>query len=493
MPVRRSLAVVLAVVGLITLAHAQPMRAGTIWEWPSAVSPCGTTLQACIDGHASGDGIAIAESGPINEPIKIQNKSFSLSVEPGYTPVFESLLVENTISTPIHVSISGMVFVNQVVVEAYAGPGSVYSFDHIQAVSSGADPGFYAVIDASSTVNLTSSTFTEQGFYQGIDITGPGTAAIVTANLVGNYVSGAGTTMSLGGIEVDATDANNLYANLYNNAVWNTGQGFTTGYGIHIGARDDTGAAATLVGNTVARVTGDGIQLDDGQVAPNKFSLDLYNNIVTNTTLSAINATSQDPTTFALASGSNDFYLNHEANHTLGKSLGSNLAVQPKYTSLATGNLSLSSVSPVIDKGITCPPGGTADPDAAGNHRLAGKSVDIGAYERGAVAPTGEVVLGTSAPELLIGTAGDDILCGYGGNDTLTGGGGNDYLDGGTGADKLYASIGKSRLYGDGGKDLLCAKNGVAGDYLNGGPGTDSYRADSGDTKVSVEVLGNCN
>jgi len=254
MPVRRSLLAVLAAVALLTLAHAQPTRAGTTYEWPSAVAPCATTLQACIDGHASGDGVAIAESGAIHESIKIQDKSFSISVEAGYSPVIDSLLVENTTSTAIHVSVSGPVFAHQVFVEAFNGAGSIYSFDHIQASSSGSGPGLYANVQASSTVNLTSSKFTETGFYPGIDITAPGTAALLTANLVGNYVSGAGTTMSSGGINVDATDATNLYANLYNNAVWDVGQGYADAYGIRIGARSDGGAAANLVGNTVARV-----------------------------------------------------------------------------------------------------------------------------------------------------------------------------------------------------------------------------------------------
>jgi len=307
-------------------------------------------------------------------------------------------------------------------------------------------------------------------------------------------VSGAGTTQSSGGIYLSATDANYLTANVYNNAVWDVGQGPSTGTnsGIYLAARDSLGATFNVAGNTVARVTQDGIRVNDEQDAPNRFALNLFNNIVTNTTESAIDVSGDEPTTFALLSGSNDFYLNQQPSHTLGKSLGSNLAVQPKYTNLATGDLTLRSISPVINRGSTCSPAGTADPDAAGHHRLAGPTVDLGAYEYGAVNPTGLVLLGTPGSDALNGTAGADILCGYAGGDTLRGNGGNDYLDGGEGADKLYVGAGQSRLYGQGGKDLLCAQNGMAGDYLNGGGGTDSYQADTGDTKVSVEVLGSC-
>ena len=157
----------------------------------------------------------------------------------------------------------------------------------------------------------------------------------------------------------------------------------------------------------------------------------------------------------------------------------------------ATGNLALRPSSPVIDEGVTCSPGGVAGPDAAGNNRRFGPSVDMGAYEFGAGQP-GLVLVGTSGPDLLTGGPGNDILCGYGGGDTLNGKGGNDYLAGGNGLDRLHGGLGNDRLYGGPANDLLCAKDGSGGDYLNGGRGTDSYRADRGDVKVSVERLGNC-
>jgi RTX calcium-binding nonapeptide repeat (4 copies) len=475
---------------LTTLTFAHSARAATTWIWPSA--SCSSTLTACVAGAASGDTVLVATNNTVVEQVPIKDKSLTLSAQTGFSPTINSLYIQNNVSTPPTVSLSNLAFTGSVIIEAYNGPGGKYSFDHISAVGSGADPGLYGIIDASSTVNVTRSSFSQSGFYPGIELAGNGAGnPNLTANIVGNYVSGAGATMSEAGIQIDVTDARAVTVNVYNNAIWNVGQGGGQG-GIKLAARDSLNTMFNIVGNTIARVTGDGILIDDTQDAPNKFALDLYNNIVTNTTGAAVNATADEPSTFVLSSGSNDFYLNHAPNHTLGDSLGSNLAVQPKYTDLATGNLTLRSISPVIDKGVVCPPGGTADPDAAGNHRLAGPSVDIGAYERGAVAPTGVVLLGTNGIDSLNGTSGADILCGYGGNDTLRGGGGTDYLDGGTGNDKMYVTGGPSRLYGQAGNDLLCAANGVAGDYLNGGKGKDSYRADSGDTKVSLELLGNC-
>src|SRR5690606_37369047 len=55
--------------GVCALAPAAQAQLPTIHIWPSDVPPCHTTLQACVDGAASGDQIRIATNGPISEEI----------------------------------------------------------------------------------------------------------------------------------------------------------------------------------------------------------------------------------------------------------------------------------------------------------------------------------------------------------------------------------------------------------------------------------------
>lgn len=74
----------------------------------------------------------------------------------------------------------------------------------------------------------------------------------------------------------------------------------------------------------------------------------------------------------------------------------------------------------------------------------------------------GELLVGTSGPDLIFGGAGADRIHGRGGDDIICAGGGADYVDGG---------LGKDRIYGQGGDDILQGGNG--GDWIHGGPGDD--------------------
>jgi Ca2+-binding RTX toxin-like protein len=161
----------------------------------------------------------------------------------------------------------------------------------------------------------------------------------------------------------------------------------------------------------------------------------------------------------------------------------------------ATGGLALQATSPLIDAGQVCSPGGVAITDAAGHTRLAGPSVDMGAFERDAGPTTGVALVGGGGPDSLVGTPGADILCGMGGDDKLEGGGGRDYLDGGAGADLLFGDGGPDRLFGGPGDDpCLDTKDGVHGnDRADGGPGNDGFLGDSGDVRVNVEHPTMCN
>ena len=455
------------------------------WIWPGS-APCNTTLQACVTNASSGDTVLVAQSGTISEQITIRDKSLILTAQTGFNPVIDAGVVVNSSGgATVDVTISDIDFAHSVLVSLSQGTGNVVTLDHISAVSSGADPGVYATVYNESTVNVLHSTFADGGFYPGIELTSPVSHANLTYNVIGNSVTGHGRSDNPTGIYLNATDAGTLKVNVYNNAVWDVGQGTpgSTSGGIFLGARDSLDADFNVVGNTFSKIAADGIRVNDEQDAPNHLSLDLFNNIVAGTTGSAVNVTSDgEPATFVVRGGRNDFTSNGQKNHTLGNPLGTNLSVTPKFVHPSTGNLALQSTSPVIDEGVTCSLGGVAGPDAAGKNRRFRSSVDIGAYEFGAGQP-GLVLLGTSAPDTLTGGAGNDILCGYGGDDTLHGRGNNDLVDGGKGHD---------RLFGGPGDDMLCAKDGSGGDHLSGGKGTDAYDADPGDVTATVEKPSSC-
>jgi Ca2+-binding RTX toxin-like protein len=300
-----------------------------------------------------------------------------------------------------------------------------------------------------------------------------------------------------GGIEVFADGAGSVRADILNNSVWDVGR-------CHCGiaasiAVDATGSGnvdANIVGNTVERTQGDGVFVLNQLESSGRLAADVFNNVVSHAMGAGIDLGSTNASTLTFRAGYNDFYKNAVGNLLQGSSIGpGNLAKDPQYLDRTAGNFRLKATSPVIDKGVVCSPGGVADPDAVGKHRLAGASVDLGAYERGAAAPTGVVRVGgdSAGGDSLIGTAGADILCGNGGTDFLNGKAGNDYLDGGKGNDTLVGGAGSDRLFGGNGDDRLCTRDGVKGnDHLDGGKGFDRYQVDANDVRVSVEAKGTC-
>jgi Ca2+-binding RTX toxin-like protein len=495
---RRLFASLVVALALATSVQPQGARAATTWIWPSG--SCNSTLQACVTNALSGDTVLVAQNGLTAEQINITNKSLTLTAQTGFAPTLNAAVVQNSGMTGmplVNVTISNIDFAHSVLISLSTGSGHTITLDHISAVSSGADPGVYGTIYVTSTVNVLHSDFPMGGFHPGIELTSPvAMDQALVYNVIGNTVSGHEVANAQTGIYLNATDAGSLTVNAYNNAVWDVGHATSssTSGGFYLSSRDSGSADFNIVGNTVSR-TSDGIKVNDEQDVEqgvtHRFSLDLFDNIVVGSAESAVDVSADEPGTLFIRGGHNDFSSNGQPNQTLGHSLGTNLTAAPKFVDAAHGNLALQATSPVIDKGLTCTPGGVAGPDAAGNDRLAGATVDIGAYEFNAGAP-GFVMVGGTGPDTFIGGPHPDILCGYAGADTLFGTNAGDFVDGGKGNDKLYGGPGKDRLIGESGNDLLCANDGAGGDHLDGGKGTDSYRADPGDVKVSVEHLGNC-
>jgi Ca2+-binding RTX toxin-like protein len=247
-----------------------------------------------------------------------------------------------------------------------------------------------------------------------------------------------------------------------------------------------------VIGNTIDNSATEAIQ-QRNSFTTGRLVLNVFNNIFSHNDVRAIDLESGQPGSLVFRAGFNDYFANGNPNRLDGQSEGTgNLTVDPRYADLSTKNFRLSSNSPLINAGFTCSPGGVANPDAAGKHRLSGRAVDLGAYENGGGTITGIVLLGTSGADALNGTSGRDILCGYNGADLLKGGGGPDFVDGGDGPDKVIGGPGVDLVLGHSGDDILCTRDGTSGDVADGGSGSDRAETDGGDTRISVEGSGGC-
>jgi Ca2+-binding RTX toxin-like protein len=266
-----------------------------------------------------------------------------------------------------------------------------------------------------------------------------------------------------------------------------------------------------VVGTTVDRSRSGGLHVNN-KLASGHLTVHAFNNVFAHLGRSAISVDATNPATQTLRFGDNDTWEAGEHSTFGGAGPGrGNLHADPLFVDERHGRLALRARSPLVDAGLVCSPAGVADPDAAGRNRLAGRTVDLGAYERGATPPTGLAWSGSTGPSsVLIGTAGDDILCGGGRTDKLEGGGGRDYIDGGPGRDFIYGLAGSDRLFGGPGPDtviggpggdrifggggsdicLYSRDGGHGNDRVDGGPGRDHYRADRGDTVQNAEARG---
>lgn len=74
-----------SVVGLVGLAVV--VAGASAETWPG-VAPCAGTLQACVDGVASGATISIATNTPIVELLTVTDKSLTLAPQAGFSPSF---------------------------------------------------------------------------------------------------------------------------------------------------------------------------------------------------------------------------------------------------------------------------------------------------------------------------------------------------------------------------------------------------------------------
>ena len=500
--VRRS-SVLLAAIALslfaFNFAGAPPARASapTTWTYPGT---CNTTLQACIDGTTAGDTIQL-DANDLSTDFASIHTTITIEAATGFSPTILGLNVYDSDNAgPLSVTLSGFTVTEYIEATFSTGTGHSLAISHVSvaqpASSSSSGPGISLDAQAPSSFSVTSSHISFSNEWAGIDAFS-GSSGAVSFRAIGNYITAHGSTYAGSGIEVDSTSTGSVQADIMNNAIWDVANCNCGGAsGAFVYPQDTSTMTANFVGNTFQGVHSSDIGVRNSLNAGGSATLNVFNNIFAHATDAAIYLDDSGSIASRLAyhAGTNDEYNNGFADSLDGRSAGSgNLAVNPTFVNSHAGNLHLKSSSPLINKGQVCSAGGVANLDAAGNGRVFGSSMDLGAYERGAGAPTGQVFIGGSGADTITGTSGGDIICGMGGNDILNGGGGNDFIDGGSGKDKLTGGGGSDWLYGGSDNDTLCAKDGTGGnDHVNGGSGNDGYQIDKGDFAAQVEHKVTC-
>jgi hemolysin type calcium-binding protein len=489
---RRTLAILLAALVLGALTIAGPASAGpgvpTTWYYPTT---CATvSLQACVANANAGDTVLIDTNEEIAEFVTI-SKDLHLGATVGYDPVINGGVMVSASSDTIVVTVDDLTVYGTVQASFQGGTDHVVTFDHLD-VRGGVNT---TAISVYTTVPATASITSSMARYSydtvpNISIHAAQDAGTVQAFLAGNFAS-SGHPTSGPGIAVYANGDGETRAHLYNNAIWKGAKyDGPSSAGIFLSASGVGTSEFDVVGNTVDRVGNDGLRMQNALTNPGHVTLDLFDNLFANPADSGVAIQSADTSRRTIHAGSNAFVNLGAPNDWDGASSGTTLKPSAVgFVAETTGDLRLRSTSPLVDAGVVCTVGGLENLDAAGRGRLAGPTVDVGAYERGATAPKGEVWIGTGGPDSTTGGSGSDIYCGLGGNDVIEGGDGRDYIDGGAGADVLLGDSGPDRLLGGKGSDpCLDVRDHVGGnDVVDGGKGIDGGSGDDGDTLLRVE------
>lgn len=497
---RRSLTqVLIAVVGALALAVA-PLQAPVSYaqivvnpdrSYPSAICQKANGLQACVDGLADGAGIRLTEVN-LDEDVVIR-KSLTLASAGSIRARLRQIRLDDSAGSPdITVRLTGLE-----VTELIGGFFAEGTLDRVFITRTTVGTAATGARGISMTafrpiaVEVVGSRLRAADGLPALHVASESAASV---RVVGNVIDRPGG--SGGGIIVGGGGGDQV-VDIHNNVIRNA-----PGFGIRVIATGTTAMRANIVGNTIDHAGGPAITLNEALAPSGRVRINAFDNILSRSGGAAFDVKAGSGITFR--AGYNDLFANGRTFTTnSGLSVGpGTLRLNPRFVDAAGGDLRLRANSPLIDRGRACTAGGLEAVDAAGNFRWAGRDVDMGAFERGAGPPSGQVIVGSGASQTLVGTSGRDVLCGLGGNDALRGGGGPDYIDGGAGndalsggpgSDRLIGGSGRDTLSGGSGNDTLCARDGVKGnDTADGGSGTDRGVVDKRDRRRSVERTGGC-
>jgi len=484
-----------------------PGASGATTRQSPGSAPCDTTLQACIDGADPGDRIEIVTNTPIHESLDVE-KSVTVTAGAGFHPIVGggSSVLEQEVrdgdGTSVSVTFSKISFLKaQISVVFTQHTGNRFALLNSKvthALPNNNETGVDVDIRVGGAIARVVGNFLKTtGQTVNVDTAMPNPGDHASVLVAGNTATTSdfsnsyhGITMSLGGTGTADVD---VFSNVFHHLMGCSCGGTTVA---SLTVFDSVEANVNLVGNTIDHAGPDstGIEID-APSGTSRANVTVFDNVVSATPQAGILLPAATPRLNVL-NGFNDFFGGGAPPDFGGYPMGAmTLSVNPQYVRPSAGNYHLRVGSPLRDAGQTCNPGGLSRADAARRFRVAGRNVDIGAFEIDAgPVPPGVNLFGTAESETLNGTAGADVICGMLGADTVRGLGGGDRLFGGRGGDDLIGGPGEDWLTGGPGFDDLLGGTGrdhldgldhAGVDDLDGGRSDDICLRDSGDTVTS--------
>jgi hypothetical protein len=364
----------------IALLLAAPLLHAATRTYPGA-PPCDGPLGACIAGADPGDRIEITTATPIDEDLTV-GKTLTLTAAAGIAATIGGSSTLRTVyvfpdaaAGPSRYELSGLRLNNARIsadILGTSGHELIVDGCDISALSIG--------IDVTTRVPATITLVRNTVFGASSDIQlrpAPGTMATILGNLLSTVYTGGSTE----GIEVIAHDSGDSRVDIYSNVLFDLPD-----IAIRVESQGTGGTSfVNIVNNTVDRVTdsGRGIYVALPQFG-GKVDVNVFNNIVTRASLYGIDLPAASPMVM-VRHAYNDFFGNGMEAFGGYPAGPSTLAVDPAYTNAAAHDFRLTAGSPVRNVGLGNPLGGLPPSDADGNERIAGGTVDLGAYEYGAM------------------------------------------------------------------------------------------------------------
>src|SRR4029077_13144387 len=210
------------------------------------------------------------------------------------------------------------------------------------------------------------------------------TSGLATVRVVANRLVGHADTSTENGIELDVEGDARLKADILNNTIWDFGTCNCGGpSNILVDMNTSTTVAdVNIVGNTLDTAANNDLEVRNDLLAGGLLKLDVFDNILSRAGSGDISLGEEVSGTLVYRAGNNDEYANGSPDDLLDKEPGTdNLIADPLFLDPLNGDFRLGAGSDLIDAGVTCSPGGVAQPDVAGHARLAGFSVDMGSSE----------------------------------------------------------------------------------------------------------------
>jgi hypothetical protein len=380
----------------LTVLAVGGTAAATTRTYPGS-APCNTTLQACITGANAGDTIQILPTGGIDEDLTIA-KSLTLTGDTAViggsaTPRVLTVNDAGTGGGSVVVTVSHLTFTNATVTVGF-GQASGHSFELSDStitheLGTIETSGIDLSVSVPATVAILHNTISTSGFPVFIQTNTGGSGSIAVQ---GNTLTTSTPEFSVAGIILQLSGTQTSTVDVRENVIHSVGgcacRSSTSG--IFLFSMGSVTATVNIVNNTIDDIqgSGDGILIPAPFLSGTQVTANVFNNLLTHATGRGINVTGTQPF-LTVNNDFNDTFGNTSADAFGGYTAGpSTLHVDPQYTAMATGNYRLQVSSPVIDRGTDTPTGGLSATDADGNPRVAGATVDLGAYEHSAVATT---------------------------------------------------------------------------------------------------------